>query len=47
MGKTTKSDQTKKGKKPPKVLGPGTVLKPVLIGAALLAAAQAILPVVL
>ena len=47
MGKTTKSDEPKKGKKAPKVLGPGTVLKPVLSGAALLASAQAILPKVL
>jgi hypothetical protein len=47
VGKTTKSDEAKAGKKAPKVLGPGTVLKPVLIGAGLLAAAQAVLPKVL
>ena len=47
MGKATKSDEPKKGKKGAKLLGPATVLKPVVIGAALLAGAQAILPKVL
>jgi hypothetical protein len=47
VGKTTKSDEPKQPKKGPKALGPATVLKPVLIGAALLAAVQAVLPKVL
>jgi hypothetical protein len=46
VGKTTKSDDGGKGKGP-KPLGPATVLKPVVAGAALLALAQAVLPMVL
>jgi hypothetical protein len=47
VGKATKSDKAKKDEKRPKVARPATVLKPVLIGAALLGLAQAVLPKVL
>jgi hypothetical protein len=50
VSKTTKSDESKagkKGKKAPKVARPKTVLKPVIIGATLLGLAQAVLPKVL
>jgi hypothetical protein len=47
MAKATKSDGAKGGKKAPKPARPATVLKPVLIGAALLAIAQAVLPKVI
>jgi hypothetical protein len=49
VGKTTKSDDGEGAgkKKGPKPLGPATVLKPVCIGAAVLALAQAVLPKVL
>jgi hypothetical protein len=48
VGKATKSDEAdKSGKKQPKPARPATVLKPVIIGATLLALAQAVLPKVL
>ena len=46
MGKATKSDDSG-AKKQPKPARPATVLKPVVIGATLLAVAQAVLPKVL
>jgi hypothetical protein len=47
VGKATKSDDDSAAKKPPKPARPATVLKPVLIGAAVLALVQAVLPKVL
>ena len=48
VGKATKSDEGGKGaKKHPKPARPATVLKPVIIGASVLAVAQAVLPKVL
>ena len=47
MAKATKSDDAKGGKKAPKPARPATVLKPVLIGGALLAVFQAVAPKVL
>jgi hypothetical protein len=52
VGKTTKSDDEKrddngKAGKAPKPLGPATVLKPVLLGAAVLSLVSAVLPNVL
>ena len=47
MAKATKSDGAPSGKKQPRPARPATVLKPVIIGAALLGIAQAVLPKVL
>jgi hypothetical protein len=47
VGKATKSDAAKGNGKQPKPARPATVLKPVVIGATLLAVAQAVLPKVL
>jgi hypothetical protein len=47
MAAATKGDDEKAAKKQPKPARPATVLKPVFIGAALLAVAQAVLPKVL
>jgi hypothetical protein len=47
VGKATKSDDDAAPKKAPKPARPGTVLKPVIIGAVALAVVQAVLPKVL
>jgi hypothetical protein len=47
VGKATKRDAAKGDGKQPKPARPGTVLKPVVIGATLLAIAQTVLPKVL
>jgi hypothetical protein len=47
MGKRAAGDEPKPAKRGPKPLGPATVCKPVLVGAALLAVAHTVLPKVL
>jgi hypothetical protein len=47
VGKDRADDDPKRARRGPKPLGPATVCKPVLVGAALLAAAHTVLPKVL